>query len=81
MAGAYYAGSPASSSIGAGFMAKKIGDYILRLFSESALKEVTFSNVVANFNFHGFQEVDFNLGDVSCKVVRPKVAADGLLGY
>lgn len=63
------------SSIGAGRMARKIGDYLL-----NAAKNAPAAFVPENatsFNFHGYQGYDFQLDGVPCKVVCPVKEAAG----
>lgn len=63
------------SSIGAGRMARKIGDYLL-----NAAKNAPAAFVPENatsFNFHGYQGYDFQLDGIPCKVVCPVKEAAG----
>lgn len=63
------------SSIGAGAIARKIGDYLL---NAAQCKPATFiPGNATSFNFHGYQGYDFQLDGVPCKVVRPTKEAHG----
>lgn len=63
------------SSIGAGMMAQKIGDYILQTTQSS---QATFIPKNASpFNFHGYQGYDFQIDGIPCKIVRPMKEAKG----
>ncbi len=63
------------SSIGAGAIARKIGDYLL---NAAQCKPAAFiPGNATSFNFHGYQGYDFQLDGVPCKVVRPTQEAHG----
>lgn len=63
------------SSIGAGAMARKIGDYLLNTVQSKPAAIVPEN--ATSFNFHGYQGYDFQLDGVPCKVVRPAKEAQG----
>lgn len=63
------------SSIGAGAIARKIGDYLL---NAAQCKPAAFiPGNATSFNFHGYQGYDFQLDGVPCKVVCPAKEAEG----
>lgn len=67
------------SSIGAGMMAQKIGEY-LTLTPATSKKSTEQALSLANakkFNFHGYQGYEFENEGVACKVVKPAVEATG----
>lgn len=67
------------SSIGAGMMAQKIGEY-LTLTPATPKKTTEQALGLTNakkFNFHGYQGYEFENEGVSCKVVKPAVEAIG----
>ena len=63
------------SSIGAGAMARKIGDYLLNAAQNKPVAFVPQNTT--SFNFHGYQGYDFQLDGVPCKVVRPAKEVQG----
>lgn len=63
------------SSIGAGAMARKIGDHLLNAVQSKPAAIVPEN--ATSFNFHGYQGYDFQLDGVPCKVVRPAKEAQG----
>ena len=63
------------SSIGAGAIARKIGDYLLNAVQNNPAAFVP--EDATSFNFHGYQGYDFQLDGVPCKVVRPAKEAEG----
>lgn len=63
------------SSIGAGIMARKIGDYIL---NDGTTSQTDFIPTQSTpFNFHGYQGYDFRTEGISCKIVKPRKEAKG----
>lgn len=67
------------SSIGAGIIAKKIGNY-LTLTSHTKVNQtsgISGLDITAKFNFHGYQGYEFNVKGIACKIVRPSVEAKG----
>lgn len=65
------------SSIGAGLMARRIGQYLLRAASQEQPEAVSLPDGARPFNFHGFEGYDFETDGVACKLVRPRHAAPG----
>lgn len=63
------------SSLGAGDMAKKIGEYILNEAKATSAGFVPEDAVP--FNFHGYQGYDFQVNGVPCKIVKPAKEAEG----
>lgn len=67
------------SDKGAMMMAQKLSRYLTAARSANKESVVERLPVVVdkNFNFHGYKGHVFNMGDVECYVVEPKVAANG----
>lgn len=65
------------SSIGAGIMARKIGNYLQATRSTSHPSDFAFLKHAQPFNFHGFQGYDFNYEGMSCKIVKPYTECKG----
>lgn len=59
------------SSIGAGIMAQKIGNYLQATRPATHPSEYMFLKHAQPFNFHGFQGYDFTYEGMSCKIVKP----------
>lgn len=64
------------SSLGAGRISQKIGEYIL---STARGRNTSFSllDESAPFNFHGYKGYDFMLDGIPCKIVQPFKEAEG----
>ncbi len=65
------------SSIGAGEMAVKIGEYLTQPTVSDKEETMEELQTAQPFNFHGFQGYDFDLDGVPCKIVKPYVEAPG----
>lgn len=65
------------SAIGAGLMARRIGQYLLRAASPEQPEAVSLPDGARPFNFHGFEGYDFETDGAACKLVRPRHAAPG----
>ena len=62
------------SAIGAGRMAKKIGNYL----EEIEQKQIENEPLTGSpFNFHGYQGYDLEIDHIPCKIVKPYVTASG----
>lgn len=65
------------SSIGAGIMAQKIGNYLQATLPVAHPSDLAFLKQAQPFNFHGFQGYDFNYEGMSCKIVKPYTEGKG----
>ena len=65
------------SAIGAGMIARKIGNYLNQLPKRCATGNLDFLNNAVPFNFHGYRGYEFIFKGVSCKVVCPNIEAKG----
>lgn len=65
------------SSIGAGIMAQKIGNYLQATLPASHPLDYVFLKHAQPFNFHGFQGYEFTYEGMSCKIVRPYTECKG----
>lgn len=65
------------SSIGAGMMAHRIGDYLMQTAQYHATPDMKWLKEAVGFNFHGFQGYEFSCGEAACKVAVPYVEAKG----
>lgn len=65
------------SSIGAGLMARRVGQYLLRAASAEQPEAVRLPEGARPFGFHGFEGYDFETDGVACRLVRPRHAAPG----
>lgn len=65
------------SSIGAGIMAQKIGNYLLATSPCIHPSAYSFLSQAQPFNFHGFQGYDFTYKGMSCKLVKPSTECKG----
>lgn len=65
------------SAIGAGMMARKMGQYLLRTADPGKQKKSLSLPSGGQADFHGYREYHFELDGVPCRVVRPHVEAKG----
>lgn len=65
------------SSIGAGMMAEKIGNYLKQTVRQCNTGGLQCLKGAKSFNFHGFQGYDFDNEGIPCKIVKPYVEANG----
>lgn len=63
------------TSIGAGMIARKIGEYITQPVGNDK-KIVAAGNEREDFNFHGYRGQRFKLNGVDCRLVSPNVSAE-----
>ena len=63
------------SSIGAGSMAQKIGNYLKQ--EKTAKQSHQYDKAQQPFSFHGYQGYSFKHKGIACKIVEPKVKAKG----
>lgn len=65
------------SAIGAGLMARRIGQYVRRMAAAARPRPLRTLRDARPFCFHGFEGYDFETDGVACKLVRPRHEAPG----